>query len=60
MHTGGEGRERGVRFEKLWHKNSKKHEKGDLLDFLTTPSTTLKFGQKNPRKPPGFPTTVHL
>ncbi len=49
MHTGG----RGVRSEKLSHKNAIKHEKGGPpLDFLTTPITPSKeFGQ-NPKDPP--------
>jgi hypothetical protein len=37
MHTGG-GRER-LRLKKIVHKNAIKHEKGNPLDFMTTPST---------------------
>jgi hypothetical protein len=36
------GSERGVWFEKFDNKNVIKLEKGDTLDFLTTPSKPLK------------------
>jgi len=47
----GEGRGEGLRANIFGHENAIKHEKGALLDFLTTPSTPSKeFGQ-NPRIP---------
>jgi hypothetical protein len=49
----GEGRGEGLRLRAniFGHENAIKHEKGALLDFLTTPSTPSKeFGQ-TPRTP---------
>jgi hypothetical protein len=61
------GRGRGIRSEELSHGffKCKKHEKGNPLGFLTTPSTQLKKILPNPQGPPqptthGFLTTVHL
>ncbi len=59
MHIGG----RGVRSEKLSHKNTIKHEKGEKSGptptpkkkILTTPSTPLKrIWAKTPRTPPSL------
>jgi hypothetical protein len=46
----------------IFFQHAIKHEKGDPLYFLTTPSTPLKrICKKNTRTPPpGFPTAVHL
>jgi hypothetical protein len=41
MHTGAPGGE-GVMSKQFGHKNTIKHEKGDHLEFLTTPCTPLK------------------
>jgi hypothetical protein len=42
----------GVRPENLSHKNAIKHDKGDPLDFLTTPSIPLKRIWPKPQGPP--------
>jgi hypothetical protein len=59
MHTGRGGR---GKVRKIITKNAITHEKGDPLDFLTAPSTSLKRIWPKPQgpPPPGFPTTVHL
>jgi len=50
----------GTRVPPPLDRNPIKHEKGDPLDFLTTPSTPLKIIWPIPQGPPGFPTTVYL
>jgi hypothetical protein len=49
--VGGEG----VRLEKFDNKNEIKHEKGDPVDFLTTPSTPLKKIYPKSQGPPPPP-----
>jgi hypothetical protein len=36
----------------MCHENAIKHEKGDPLDFLTTPSTPSKEFSQNPKDTP--------
>ncbi len=50
--TQGGWKRRGFRSEKLSHKDTLKHEKGDPLGFLTTPSTPLKRIWSKPQGPP--------
>jgi hypothetical protein len=49
----GTPRGRGVKFEKVGHKNAMKHEnRGPPLDFLATPSTPLQIICLKPQGPP--------